>query len=117
MTYAPVEGELALVKEVAEQLRDVNKARDLSVEAESRSLATETAVAGFARRLEPRFKQSNEPLRSDNAILRGQRLPDPSRPPRHQGPRYAPPIHSNASGEDTGDAALDARHKMLNIVA
>uniref|UniRef100_A0AAV1UZN8 Uncharacterized protein n=1 Tax=Peronospora matthiolae TaxID=2874970 RepID=A0AAV1UZN8_9STRA len=59
MTAAPVEGAHALVGEVAEQLRDlkrrvnfvdndVHQARDLAAEADSRSLVTETIVAGFA---------------------------------------------------------------------
>ena len=101
VTAAPVERTLALDGGGSEKLRDVGRrielvdndvheARDL--EAESYSQATETTVAGLARRLE-RLEQSNEALRRENAILRGQRPPDPPRPPRHRGP----------SGEATGD--------------
>uniref|UniRef100_A0AAV1TFI8 Uncharacterized protein n=1 Tax=Peronospora matthiolae TaxID=2874970 RepID=A0AAV1TFI8_9STRA len=115
MTAAPVEGELAMVGEVAEQLRDVRRhvdffdndvhqARDLAREADSRSLATETTVAGFARWLE-RLEQSNEALRRETATLRGHHPPDPQRPPRHRCSRYAPPIHLSALGEEAGDTA------------
>uniref|UniRef100_A0AAV1TXK7 Uncharacterized protein n=1 Tax=Peronospora matthiolae TaxID=2874970 RepID=A0AAV1TXK7_9STRA len=103
------------VGEVAGQLRDVGRrvkfvendvhqARDLAAEADGRSLATETTVTGFSRRLE-RLEKLNEALRRKNAILRGQRPPDPPRPPRHRGSRYAPPKHPSASGEATGDTA------------
>ena len=81
VTAAPVERALALVGGVAEGLRDVgrridfvdndvHKARGLAAEADSRSLATETTVAGDARRLE-RFEQSNEGASARGRDLEG----------------------------------------------